>query len=210
MGSDSWFPKTDIATNTSLYPPTQSGIVNVALWGGFSRWRPFPFFHPLGPSIYDVRKIFRILDPPSPLCPQFTQPISTVRPQNQPSLWPLVRTYKWMAPFLFPQGRIKIEGVALGWLRQIRDTHPRYKGCGRCNPLGYTSWGQRIVSRGYRRSCLQWHSIEQFGYSDTFLISQFPSLIVKFSWLQWHSISHSLTVTLFARSQGCHWNRLLL
>ena len=33
----------------------------------------------------------------------------------------------------------------------------------------------------YRRSCLQWHllqwhSIEPFGYSDTFLISQFPIL----------------------------------
>ena len=49
---------------------------------------------------------------------------------------------------------------------------------------------------------LQWH------FSD-FPIS---NLIVKFSCLQWHSISHSLRVTLFCRSRGCHChcNRLLL
>ena len=52
----------------------------------------------------------------------------------------------------------------------------------------------------YRASWLQWH------FSD-FPIS---NIIVKFSCLQWHSISHSLTVTLFGRSRGCHCNRLLL
>ena len=39
-----------------------------------------------GPSIYDVRKIFGILNPPFPLCPHFVQPISTVCQQNQPIL----------------------------------------------------------------------------------------------------------------------------
>ena len=43
--------------------------------------RPF-FNHHQGPSIYDVRKILGFFDPPSPLHPHFTQPISTVRPQN--------------------------------------------------------------------------------------------------------------------------------
>ena len=52
----------------------------------------------------------------------------------------------------------------------------------------------------YRAIWLQWH------FSD-FSIS---NIIVKFSCLQWHSISHSLTVTLFGRSRGCHCNRLLL
>ena len=52
----------------------------------------------------------------------------------------------------------------------------------------------------YRAIWLQWH------FSD-FPIS---NLIVKFSCLQWQSISHSLTVTLFGRSRGCHCNRLLL
>ena len=35
-----------------------------------------------GPCTYDVRKILGILDTPPPPRPHFTQPISTVRPQN--------------------------------------------------------------------------------------------------------------------------------
>ena len=52
----------------------------------------------------------------------------------------------------------------------------------------------------YRAIWLQWH-FPDFPISN---------LMVKFSCLQWHSISHSLTVTLFGRSWGCHCNRLLL
>ena len=33
---------------------------------------------------------------------------------------------------------------------------------------------------------------------------------LKFSWSQWHSISHSFTATLFDRSRGRHWDRLPL
>ena len=52
----------------------------------------------------------------------------------------------------------------------------------------------------YRAIWLQWH------------FSDFPitESIVKFSCYQWHSISHSLGVTLFSHSRGCHCNRLLL
>ena len=82
--------------------------------------------------------------------------------------------------------------------------------------------GLRTVERvpafliwNYRRSRLQWHQLQWHnigpsGYSDTFLMSQFPNLIVKFSCLQWHSIRHLLTVTLFGSSRGCHCNRLPL
>ena len=49
-----------------------------------------------GPYIKDIRKIFRIFNPPSPLRPHFTQPISTICPQNlailKPPLPPSVRT----------------------------------------------------------------------------------------------------------------------
>ena len=57
-----------------------------------------------------------------------------------------------------------------------------------------------VTMTQFRAIWLQWH------FSD-FPISNF---ILKFSCLQRHSISHSLTVTLFGRSQGCHCNRLLL
>ena len=52
----------------------------------------------------------------------------------------------------------------------------------------------------YRAIWLQWH-FPDFPISN---------LMVKFSCLQWHSISHSLTVTLSGYSRGCHCNRLLL
>ena len=46
--------------------------------------------------------MFGIFDPSSPLCPHFTQPISPVRPQNEPllqaSLPPQCGRHKWMAP----------------------------------------------------------------------------------------------------------------
>ena len=47
-----------------------------------------------GPCTYDVRKILGILDPPPP-CPHFTQPISTVRPQNWPILEPPLPPSVW-------------------------------------------------------------------------------------------------------------------
>ena len=89
--------------------------------------------------------------------------------------------------------------------------------CGQCvvSKVTTRTLGKIVWNCRYRRSCLrwhwlQWHSIEPFGYSDTFLVSQFPIPIVRFGCLQWHSISHSLTVTLFGGSRGCHSNRVLL
>ena len=42
----------------------------------------------LGRYLNDVRKIFGVLDPSPPLCHAFTQPISTVLPQNWAILEP--------------------------------------------------------------------------------------------------------------------------
>ena len=44
--------------------------------------------HDKGRYLNDVRKIFGILDPLPPLCHAFTQPISTVHPQNWAILEP--------------------------------------------------------------------------------------------------------------------------
>ena len=71
---------------------------------------------------------------------------------------------------------------------------------------------------------LSYISTEEVAYSDisycdtelglmvTKPLFCFPisNLIIIFSWFQQHSLIHSLTVTLFGHSQGCHCNQLPL
>ena len=63
-----------------------------------------------GPCTYDVHEIFGILDPPPP-CPHFTQPISTVRPQNWPILEPPPPPSLWTSYVHGPLRHMVTSGV---------------------------------------------------------------------------------------------------